>query len=170
MRAIVMVGFVALVLGFGSGVAFRLVHPRQSQQITLPDPRFVYKIELGDARRRGPEDALVTVVAFARAPGEPWLTVEKAVLELARERPGKVRLVLKDLETHRDQAERFGIARAPAVFVNGRFVPEPDVASLRRAIDEAARFAEQLVREGTPRERVYESLMRGALADTGPIT
>src|SRR5262249_47062732 len=69
------------------------------------------------------------------------------------------------------QAHRFGIFRAPAIFINGKFVKDPlSASSLRERMTEARAFASDLVATGTPRERIYTAIMRGALQDTGPIT
>lgn len=67
------------------------------------------------------------------------------------------------------QARRFGLTNAPAVFVNGKFVKEPTYENLRAQVDEASDFADQLIAGGTPGNRVYAALMRGALPSAAPI-
>jgi len=79
---------------------------------------------------------------------------------------------LRALEDDAALAARFGVASlpAPAIFVNGRYVPDATIERLARQIDEAQAFADQLLADGTPRERLYAALMRGALPDVGPIS
>jgi protein-disulfide isomerase len=68
------------------------------------------------------------------------------------------------------QARDFGLGAAPALFVNGRFVPTATLAHLREQIGEARAFAAQLVADGTVPASLYAALMRGALAHSGPIS
>jgi len=79
-------------------------------------------------------------------------------------------LLQRALEADAAQAQRFGLPAAPAVFVNGRFVANPTPERLRESIADAQAFARQLMADGTPAEKIYPALMRGALASSGPIT
>jgi protein-disulfide isomerase len=65
-------------------------------------------------------------------------------------------------------AATFGVA-APAVFVNGHYVKNPTLARLRDSVSEAQSFVANLLQTGTPPDRIYSALMRGALPAAGPI-
>jgi len=68
------------------------------------------------------------------------------------------------------EAHRFGLNTAPGIFVNGRFVKDPTLEHLRAQVEEAEAFVTQLVADGTPQEKIYSALMRGALPQAGPIS
>ena len=68
------------------------------------------------------------------------------------------------------EAHRFGLNTAPGVFVNGRFVKDPTFEHLRVQVEEAEAFVAQLIADGTPQEKIYSALMRGALPQAGPIS
>lgn len=60
-----------------------------------------------------------------------------------------------------DTAARLGIARAPAIFVNGRLLAgDPTPERVRRAIDEAMPGARLLVARGVALDQVYWELIR----------
>jgi protein-disulfide isomerase len=252
LRIAILIGVSGFLAGFSAVAALRLRHPSSKAAATvptaetaaalgLPDPRFVYRVQLGTAPLRGPADAPVTVVVFGSYGNAATAALAQSLDRLTAEAPGRVRVAWKDLpatpqarvaaraaraavgqgrfwELHdrlvtaaqlddasleREattlgldlmrwraaladaapdhaiehaidadiaQARRFGLDAAPAVFVNGRFVPDPSLAHLREQIDEARGFAEQLVADGTPRDQVYAALMRGALPRSGPIS
>jgi protein-disulfide isomerase len=75
----------------------------------------------------------------------------------------------RELEVDAAEARRFGLTRAPAIFINGRYVPDPTLANLRQQLDDSLAFAHQLVTDGTPAGKVYSALMRGALPHAGPV-
>jgi protein-disulfide isomerase len=69
----------------------------------------------------------------------------------------------KLVEDHQKQANTLGARGTPASFVNGRFLSGAQpLESFARLIDEEALAADKLITGGTPRSRVYETLMSGA--------
>ena len=71
------------------------------------------------------------------------------------------------IEEDRTLAEKFGLARFPTFFVNGiKLGPRSSEAEFREVLVEARRRAEALIQAGTPRARVYDTLVQ--FGHTGP--
>ncbi len=67
------------------------------------------------------------------------------------------------VEDHQKQAQALGARGTPAFFINGRFLSGAQpLASFQALIDEELEEANRLVATGTPRDAVYETLMRSA--------
>lgn len=238
-----------LLAALSLAIAFSLL-PRSSGQARADeapeprafDPALTYRVPVGDAPARGPEDALVTIVELSDF-GCPFCgRAQTTLAALERLYPGQIRMVYRhnpldiedaslaaeasmaaaaqgqfwpmhdlifavggrvtraqveelalalglDMARFRDDLDQqrhlpriaadaevahgLGIYSAPAFFVNGR----PIVGALPldvfvRVVEEELARARALVASGTPRERVYETLMaraqpRGAPLDEG---
>ena len=67
---------------------------------------------------------------------------------------------------HRRQAKTLGIAALPVGFVNGLFLmgsPLVDEAGMRALVEGEIAMAKSMMRDGTPRAKVYDALMAGAV-------
>jgi protein-disulfide isomerase len=237
----ILVALLGFALGLGAVTMVRARH-RMAAAVaavglaaTTPgglDPRFVYKVQLGEAPLRGPADALVTIVSFSDHQCAACRALDQSLAQLMAE-DATVRLAWKDLpataaaqqlaraaraaalqgrfwELHdrlmggaavdpatlagagvdaatwngdmsnsqidsllaadAAQARQFNIGRAPAIFINGRYLADPTPARLRAQVAAARALAQQLVLDGTAADRVYAALMRGALPSAGEIT
>ncbi len=76
----------------------------------------------------------------------------------------KDRGLQQKIEGNQEQAQTLGARGTPAFFINGRFLSGAQpFESFSTLIEEELAHARKLVKDGTPRDEVYESLMRTAL-------
>lgn len=128
----------ALGLVFMALVASWAAMPDAAAQPRGFDPKAVYNVPLGESARRGPEDALITVVEFSDFSCRFCIRSQVALEQLERLYPGQIRWVYRHFPLDEDDGTLAAEA-AVAAQNQGRFWPMHDrLFAVRGQVDRAA--------------------------------
>ncbi len=136
MRSSPIVALVALVplalLTVGAGAGPAAAQPRGF------DPDAVYAVPLGDSPRRGPDDALLTIVEFSDFGCRFCVRSQAVLAQLERLYPGQIRWVFRHFPLDEDDGTLAAEA-ATAAGLQGRFWPMHDrLFEVRGQVDRVA--------------------------------
>ncbi len=102
------------------------------------DPDAIYAVPLGDSQRRGPDDALLTIVEFSDFSCGFCVRSQAVLEQVERLYPGQVRWVFRHFPLDEDDGTLAAEA-AVAAALQGRFWPMHDrLFAVRGAVDRAA--------------------------------